>query len=231
MTRVEFPRYAGRILSFPTRSARACAVLAGVLAGGLTASTALHAPGHRAVVTAAAVVAPAPIDAEAAPDEPDEPDVALPPMGWEDRRNPVPEATRGAERSIPELGTMARPAAGAVTGVYGERRGREAHHPGIDFDGETGDPVAAAASGVVVVAGPAPAGYSGYGNVVVIEHGGGVATLYAHLSRVAVHPGQVVDAGSYLGAIGTSGHVTGSHLHFEVRIDGQHVNPTPWLAR
>jgi murein DD-endopeptidase MepM/ murein hydrolase activator NlpD len=144
---------------------------------------------------------------------------------WERRSSTVE-----VSRSAPRLGALLRPAAGAVTGTYGEARGHGGH-PGIDFDGETGDPVVAAAAGTVVAAGPAPSGYAGYGNIVLIDHGAGITTLYAHLSRVAVRTGQTVDQGDYLGAIGTSGHVTGSHLHFEVRVGGRHVNPGPWLAR
>lgn len=140
-------------------------------------------------------------------------------------RRSVPTA---ASRSGPDLGTLVRPARGAVTGVFGERRG-PARHPGIDFDGATGDRVVAAGAGTVALAGPAPAGYSGYGILVVIDHGGGVQTLYAHLSQTTVRRGMAVRAGEPIGAIGTTGVVTGSHLHFEVRRGGTAVNPKPWL--
>lgn len=123
----------------------------------------------------------------------------------------------------------ARPAAGPVTGWWGEGRGSH-RHAGIDFDGATGDPVWAAAAGTVVIAGPSPPGYRGYGTIVVVDHGGGVQTRYAHLSRVDVVAGQQVEAGTQLGAIGTSGHVTGSHLHFELLVGGAPVDPGPWLA-
>src|SRR4051812_12116207 len=72
------------------------------------------------------------------------------------------------------------PAPGAITSPFGGRR----NHPGMDIDGVTGDPANAAEAGTVVLAGAAPSGYSGYGNVVEIDHGSGIATLYAHLSRV-----------------------------------------------
>ena len=134
-------------------------------------------------------------------------------------------ASRAAEAARP---TVVWPAAGAVTGVYGERRGHGAH-PGLDVDGETGDPIWAAARGVVVWAGRAPAGYSGYGTMVLVDHGEGVQTLYAHLSSVAVAVGDPVEAGDRVGAMGTTGHVTGSHLHFEVRRNGVIVDPTRWL--
>jgi len=121
------------------------------------------------------------------------------------------------------------PAKGALTGWWHEQRGGR-DHLGVDIDGDTGDPVWAAGGGRVVHAGPAPAGYSGYGLLVVIDHGGG-ETVYAHLSRIDVAAGQVVDAGTPLGAMGTSGNVTGSHLHFEVRIAGRQVDPIPYLPR
>ncbi len=103
-------------------------------------------------------------------------------------------------------------------------------HAGIDFDGDTGDPVSAAGAGTVVHAGSAPSGYSGYGQMVLIDHGNGVTTLYAHLSRVNVRVGTVVRPGDRIGAIGTTGNVTGSHLHFEVRLGDRPVNPAPWVA-
>ena len=139
------------------------------------------------------------------------------------RRRPV-DTSRSA---VP--GTFVRPAAGAVTGLFGEPR-RSGAHPGLDLDGETGDAVSAAAPGTVVHAGPPPAGYSGYGTLVVIDHGNDVQTLYAHLSAVAVAAGTRVHAGDIVGAIGTTGVVTGSHLHFEVRVAGVTVDPTSWLA-
>ncbi|MBW3649689.1 MAG: M23 family metallopeptidase [Actinobacteria bacterium] len=141
-------------------------------------------------------------------------------------RRSVPDA---ASRSGPGLATFIRPAPGPVTSVFGERRG-SGRHPGIDFDGDTGDPVVAAAAATVAFVGPAPAGYAGYGTIVLLDHGGGVQTLYAHLSATTVRPRQAVLAGEHIGAIGTTGVVSGSHLHFEVRQGGAPVNPRPWLA-
>lgn len=116
-----------------------------------------------------------------------------------------------------------RPAPGPLTGWWGERR-RSHIHTGMDINGETGDPVVAAAQGVVSHAGPAPKGYTGYGLLVVIDHAG-FQTSYAHLSRIDVVVGQIVNPGTLVGAIGTTGNVTGSHLHFEVRIGGKPVDP------
>ena len=135
------------------------------------------------------------------------------------------EASRAAVAARPRV---VWPATGAVTGPFGERRGRS-RHPGTDLDGETGDPVAAAAAGTVVWAGSAPAGYGGYGTVVIVDHGGGVQTLYAHLSAVAAAVGQAVGPGDRIGSIGSTGHSTGSHLHFEVRRNGVVTNPTAFL--
>ena len=117
------------------------------------------------------------------------------------------------------------PAPGPITSPFGGRRG----HPGIDIDGVTGDPVVAAEAGTVVLAGAAPSGYSGYGNVVLIDHGGGIATLYAHLSRVDVAVGQPVQQGQQIGAIGATGAATGDHLHFEIRVDNKPSDPMAWL--
>lgn len=120
------------------------------------------------------------------------------------------------------------PARGTLTGWFGEARGGH-RHPGIDIDGVTGTPVAAAAAGKVVSAGPSPAGYAGYGTMVMIAHGNGLVSIYAHLSSVAVKAGQQVNPGQRIGAVGTTGNVTGSHLHFELRRNGVAVDPRRWL--
>ena len=131
----------------------------------------------------------------------------------------VERPSRGAEPV-----RLTWPGDGLMTGWFGEPRGGRAHL-GMDLDGDTGDEVRAAGLGTVVWAGPAPAGYSGYGNVVEIDHGSGITTLYAHLSAVDVIAGDEVASGERVGAMGTTGSVTGSHLHFEVRINGVPVDP------
>lgn len=115
------------------------------------------------------------------------------------------------------------PLDGAVTSGFGPRWGRS--HEGIDIDGLTGDPVVASASGRVVLAAP----YGGYGNAVVVDHGDGVRTLYAHLSAFDVTLGQEVTKGQTLGAVGCSGHCFGDHLHFEIVVDGIPVDPLLYL--
>jgi len=122
------------------------------------------------------------------------------------------------------------PVEGALeSGVGGRRnpfggRGYE-YHEGQDIDAEYGDPVIAAGSGHVTIAGR----QRGYGNVVYIDHGGGVATLYGHLSAFAVLDGQAVGRGVPIANVGCSGYCTGPHLHFEVRINGNPVDPLPYI--
>lgn len=101
-----------------------------------------------------------------------------------------------------------------------------ANHNGIDIDGETGDAVYAADNGVVVYAGW---NNWGYGNVIVINHGNGWQTLYAHLNSINVSCGQSVWQGTVIGAIGSTGNSTGSHLHFEMMYEGSKVNPWNYL--
>lgn len=98
-------------------------------------------------------------------------------------------------------------------------------HPGIDMAAPTGTPVYASADGVVSRAERT----GGYGNLVQLEHGKGLETRYGHLSRVVVRDGQHVHRGELVGLIGSTGRSTGSHLHYEVRIDGRAVNPMPFL--
>jgi murein DD-endopeptidase MepM/ murein hydrolase activator NlpD len=108
---------------------------------------------------------------------------------------------------------------------YDPFNGRAAMHAGVDFAGAHGEPVVAAAEGVVVRAGWA----GGYGNVIDIDHGRGMMTRYGHLSRVQVRVGDRVVAGDQIGKMGSTGRSTGTHLHFEIRVDGQAVNPMPYL--
>jgi murein DD-endopeptidase MepM/ murein hydrolase activator NlpD len=115
------------------------------------------------------------------------------------------------------------PVAGPVTSPFGMRWGRM--HEGIDIGAATGTPIHAAASGTVVYAG----WESGYGNFVLIDHGGGLATAYGHQSAIAVGTGQGVAQGQVIGYVGCTGHCFGPHLHFEVRINGSPVDPLGYL--
>ncbi|WP_420145977.1 peptidoglycan DD-metalloendopeptidase family protein [Sphingobium sp.] len=116
-----------------------------------------------------------------------------------------------------------------LTSSYGYRRdpfnGHAAFHAGLDFPGRYGQPINAAADGKVSYVGQR----QGYGNVVEVEHGNGIMTRYAHLSRFASKVGQKVARGDTIGRMGSTGRSTGTHLHFEVRLNGQAVNPRPFL--
>ena len=118
----------------------------------------------------------------------------------------------------------------AFTSGYGVRsdpfRGAAAMHAGIDLAGPVGTPIYATADGVV-----SEAGYNsgGYGNLIKLDHGKGIETRYGHLSRLLVSPGQRVVRGQMIGRMGSTGRSTGSHLHYEVRIDGRAVNPIPFM--
>jgi murein DD-endopeptidase MepM/ murein hydrolase activator NlpD len=126
-------------------------------------------------------------------------------------------------------GQLAWPAAGPVTSPYGWRThpifGDQRLHAGIDIGASYGAPVVAASDGTVVYVGA----MSGYGNVVVVDHGGGLSTTYNHLSAFHVGSGQSVSRGSQVGAVGCTGYCTGPHLHFEVRVNGSPVDPMPYL--
>jgi len=114
---------------------------------------------------------------------------------------------------------LAMPCAGELTSPYGMRKGRM--HYGIDLDLETGDPVVSAFSGMVRIS-----KYNKtFGNVVVVRHYNGLETVYAHLSKRAVAPGALIEAGDTLGLGGNTGRSYGSHLHFEVRFLDQPIDP------
>lgn len=117
-----------------------------------------------------------------------------------------------------------------VTSRFGPRThpilGTVRTHTGLDIRGTTGTPVRAAGDGEVIIAGVR----GGYGNAVVVGHGGNLATLNAHLSSILVSPGQTVKAGQIVGLVGSTGMSTGPHLHFETRISGNPVDPLPYLS-
>lgn len=144
------------------------------------------------------------------------------------------EAERLAATLEPQLRNLARipsvwPSKGFVISPFGARQdpfdGEPAFHEGVDISAPYGSPVGATAEGLVVFT-----GYKrGYGNVVEISHGGGLSTIYAHLSRIDVRPGQTVKRRQKIGAVGSSGRSTGPHVHYEVRKDGRALNPKRFL--
>jgi murein DD-endopeptidase MepM/ murein hydrolase activator NlpD len=115
------------------------------------------------------------------------------------------------------------PAAGTVTSPFGTDGSR--WHPGLDIGILQSLDVRAAADGIVTLSGET-AGYDGYGSIVAVEHRDEYMTLYAHLSRPLVRPGQLVRTGQLIGIAGCTGWCTGTHLHFEVRRNGVAIDPT-----
>ncbi|MFN0249704.1 MAG: peptidoglycan DD-metalloendopeptidase family protein [Kofleriaceae bacterium] len=124
---------------------------------------------------------------------------------------------------------FAMPVSGRATSGYGERidpiRRTHSMHNGFDFAAKTGTQVGAASGGEVTHAGPAGT----YGNLVVVRHEDGFETRYAHLSEVHVKKGDRVETGADIGAVGSTGHSTGPHLHFEIRKEGKALDPRPYL--
>jgi len=129
----------------------------------------------------------------------------------------------GGSSSTPSSAGLIWPASGPVTSPFGWRWGRM--HEGIDIGASYGSGIHAAAAGTVLYCG----WESGYGNLVVIDHGGNLATAYGHQSAIAVTCGQQVSQGQVIGYVGSTGHSTGPHLHFEVRINGAPVDPLGYL--
>lgn len=126
-------------------------------------------------------------------------------------------------------GTFSWPVSGTITSPFGWRSnpfgGAPEFHQGLDIAAPTGTTITAAASGTVIMA----QYYGGYGNYILIDHGGGYSTGYGHCSAIYVSVGQSVQRGQAIGAVGSTGMSTGPHLHFEVRINGKPVDPASRL--
>jgi murein DD-endopeptidase MepM/ murein hydrolase activator NlpD len=133
------------------------------------------------------------------------------------------QANRGGSTTTPSSAGLIWPVSAPITSPFGWRWGRM--HDGIDLGAPAGTPIKAAASGTVIYCG----WESGYGNLTVIDHGGNLATAYGHQSSIAVACGQQVAQGQVIGYVGSTGHSTGPHLHFEVRINGSPVDPLGYL--
>jgi murein DD-endopeptidase MepM/ murein hydrolase activator NlpD len=136
-----------------------------------------------------------------------------------------PERTTAAviAEPTPSASGFVWPVSGPVVSAFGMRWGRM--HEGIDIAAPSGTPIAASAAGTVISAG----WMGGYGNLVVIDHGGGLASAYAHMSGFAVGGGQSVAQGQVIGYVGCTGTCYGPHVHFEVRVDGAAVDPLGYL--
>ena len=130
-----------------------------------------------------------------------------------------------------EFTPMGYPRVSSLTSYFGYRSDpfnteSAEFHPGIDFKGQRGDEAKCTANGKVVFAG----WYGGYGNCVRIEHKNDFETLYGHLSKISVKVGEEVTAGEKIGEVGSTGHSTGTHLHYEVRKNGKAINPIKFLT-
>ena len=124
---------------------------------------------------------------------------------------------------------MVYPCAGEITSSFGWRThpilGYQRFHSGVDFGADYGTTIHAADSGTVIFSG----WYGGYGNAVILDHGNGISSLYGHTSELYVSEGQTVQRGQSIAAVGSTGLSTGPHLHFEVRQDGDPVDPMAYL--
>jgi murein DD-endopeptidase MepM/ murein hydrolase activator NlpD len=144
-------------------------------------------------------------------------------LGDQIRAAQAQNAATGAQDSTPSSAGLIWPVSGPITSPFGWRWGRM--HEGIDIGVGYGTPIHAAAAGTVIYCG----WEEGYGNFVVLDHGNNLATAYGHQSQIAVNCGEHVDQGQVIGYVGCTGHCTGPHLHFEVRVDGNAVDPLGYL--
>ncbi|HHW15275.1 MAG TPA: peptidoglycan DD-metalloendopeptidase family protein [Firmicutes bacterium] len=153
---------------------------------------------------------------------------------WEQTARQLESFIRGQQKRGPAspqatAKRMLWPVRGAVTSEYGYRvhpiLKTRRYHSGLDIAVPYGTPVVAAAGGTVILSG----WVGGYGKTVIIDHGGGISTLYGHNSTLLVSVGQTVRAGQTIAKAGSTGLSTGPHVHFEVRQNGQPTDPRAWL--
>lgn len=138
------------------------------------------------------------------------------------------EAKENAIADINGIKLATIPVTGTISSRYGvSSRIRRSNHTGLDIAATTGTPIKVMADGVVI-----NASYSGsYGKLVKVEHGNGVETWYAHTSKMYVKKGQEVKAGDVIAEVGSTGNSTGPHLHLEIRINGEHINPQEYVYK
>jgi len=150
----------------------------------------------------------------------------------EEARRLAEQAPKVAEPQAPTVeplpapesaGNLGWPVGGIVTSNFGPRWGRM--HNGLDISTPSGTPIVAAAGGTVISA----QNYGGYGNMVIVDHGGGFTTVYAHMSQIQASVGQSVGQGTQIGLVGCTGSCTGDHLHFETRVNGSAQDPFLYL--
>ncbi|MBD2441285.1 M23 family metallopeptidase [Nostoc sp. FACHB-110] len=134
-------------------------------------------------------------------------------------------------------GQFLPPSKARISTIYGVRRyyngkfANDYYHRGVDYAGANGSPVTAPASGRVALVGKESQGFRVHGNVVGIDHGQGVTSIFMHLSRINVKEGDLVKAGQIIGAVGSTGASTGPHLHWGLYVNGQSVDPLPWRTK
>lgn len=134
-----------------------------------------------------------------------------------------------ASRSVNGVYFACIPTSGTITSRFGSReRMRNHYHKGIDVSARAGARIQAAANGTVTKAGWDD---GGYGNLVIINHGNGISSCYAHCSSINVSVGQQVNAGDYIATVGSTGNSTGNHLHFEIRVNGVQVDPLQYVYK
>ncbi|WP_416350965.1 M23 family metallopeptidase [Rivularia sp. UHCC 0363] len=133
-------------------------------------------------------------------------------------------------------GAFDRPNNSRISTIYGVRRyyngkfANDYYHRGVDYAGGYGSPVVAPAAGRVALVGTVSQGFVVHGNVVGIDHGQGVTSIFMHLNRIDVKEGDMVKPGQLIGGIGSTGASTGPHLHWGLYVNGQAVDPTPWRS-
>ncbi|WP_427158719.1 M23 family metallopeptidase [Aliinostoc sp. HNIBRCY26] len=134
-------------------------------------------------------------------------------------------------------GKFIAPNKGRLSTPYGVRRyyngkfANDYYHRGLDYAGAAGSPVIAPAAGKVALVGTVSQGFRVHGNVVGVDHGQGVVSIFMHLSRINVKEGDIVKAGQLIGAVGSTGAATGPHLHWGLYVNGQSVDPTSWRTQ
>ncbi len=138
----------------------------------------------------------------------------------------IKEQKRKEKATINGVYIAVVPVRGNITSRFGSRESiRDHSHKGLDIAAKTGTPIKAAADGKIKYADT----MSGYGNLIIIDHGNGITTYYGHCSKLYKKEGQKVKAGDVIAAVGNTGNSTGSHLHFEIRKNGVYVNPAKYL--
>lgn len=146
----------------------------------------------------------------------------------EDLQTQLEEKEEKDSRTVNGIYLACVPVTGRISSRFGANESIRDHtHKGLDIAASGGTPIKAVADGTVIRAGWS----SGYGNLVVIDHGNGVTTYYGHCSRLYVSKGTSVKAGDNIAAVGSTGNSTGNHLHFEIRLNGEQVNPQKYVYK